>query len=106
MSTPIPSYVVYARLQDDLGHDTDTGVTSLSFSSGGSYLASGGIDGKVCVWNVSSKKLLHVVQVSVAVLSLDWAKLGEELLVCGLEDGTIVSIVLTPVSEKLFGRAL
>ena len=93
----IPRYVESGRLEDELGHKK--GVTSLAFSANGSYLASGGLDAKVCIWSTSMQKLLHSVKVSVAVLSLDWGKRGEDFLLCGLDDGTLVSIVLTPVCE-------
>lgn len=92
----LPRYVEAGRLEDELGHSK--GVTSLAFSTHGSYLASGGLDAKICIWNATTKKLLHSIKVSVAVLSLDWEKRDEDLLLCGLEDGTMVSVSVTSVS--------
>ena len=94
----IPYYVPAGRLSDKRGHHK--GVSALSFSARGSYLASGGLDNKICIWGAHTKQLLHVVEVSVTVLSLDWVKQGENVVVCGLADGTVVSVVLAAVSRK------
>ena len=91
----LPHYFESGRLSDPLGHYK--GVTALSFSAHGSYLASAGLDNRICIWNPDTQKLLHSVEVSVAVLSLDWVQSGEDILVCGLGDGTIVSLVLESV---------
>lgn len=95
----LPRYVEAGHLSDDHGHTK--GVTSLSFSAHGLYLASGGLDAKICIWNASTQKLLHSIEVSMAVLSLDWVKRDEDILLCGLQDGTMVSVLLTSVGAPL-----
>ena len=96
-SMRIPQYTDAGQLSER-GGGHQKGVTSLAFSARGSYLASGGLDSKICIWSSNTQKLLHYVLVSVAVLSLDWVPQDEDLLLCGLEDGSIISVFLSPVS--------
>lgn len=65
------------------------GITAVAFSRDGMYLATAGLDGRVCIWNADSGKLLHKYVGSSAVLSLAWVPSGEEALLFGSQDGNI-----------------
>ena len=93
-------YSETTRLAHSKSGHTD-GVACLAFSSAGSLLASGGLDGKLCVWSTRDGKLQLAVQVYKSVLSLTWAHRKEDFLVCGLEDGTLVSVRLSQASQYL-----
>ncbi len=70
-------------------------ISCLSFSPKGKYLASAGIDGRICIWLVSNGRLLHVITGKQAVLSLQWTLLKGDSLLCGLLDGTVAFITIT-----------
>ena len=91
MADTLPTYIIAGRPSDGLGHNK--GIACLALSANGLYLASG-------IWDVVNQKLQHVVRTSVAVVSLDWEKRGETLLLCGLTDGTVAWVVITPVSTS------
>ncbi len=80
-------YTLSTTLKD--GHSK--GITSLVFNPEGSLLATGGLDGAVCVWDTKSWKLLDVYYAKTSVTSLAW--FTNEALVCGLEDGIMASLV-------------
>lgn len=69
------------------------GVTSVAFSPNGLLLASGGMDGRV----TSRGKLLYVFSGTSPVLSVVWLESTDKDLVCGMEDGTIVTLQISMV---------
>ncbi|KAI0753041.1 WD40-repeat-containing domain protein [Daedaleopsis nitida] len=79
------------------------GVTTVVFSPNGQLLASGGMDGRVCIWSVPQRKILHVFSGKSAVLSLAWLESANNQLICGMEDGTIASLAITTESIQLDG---
>lgn len=88
-------YQQIARLRHSEGHTN--GITTLTFSPNGRLLASGGLDGRVCIWEISGHKLRYVFLGKSSVLSLGWLDKSNERLVCGMEDGTIASLTLSNV---------
>ncbi|RDX40103.1 WD40 repeat-like protein [Lentinus brumalis] len=93
-------YLRHSRLIHPAGH---TGaITTITFSPDGRLLASGGLDGRVCVWQLSSGKLVAVCSGKSSVLSLVWLD-SEGHLVCGMADGTIASVAIGAVFLKLDG---
>ncbi|KAI1785308.1 WD40-repeat-containing domain protein [Ganoderma leucocontextum] len=86
------SYDVLAQLQ--LGHTG--GVAAVAFSPSGTYLATGGLDSKVCVWTLSNQKLYHIFGGSEPVLSLAWLPNREDTLICGSQDGAICVLRVSP----------
>ncbi|KAI0712370.1 WD40-repeat-containing domain protein [Earliella scabrosa] len=84
----------------------DIGITAAAFSPRGSFLATAGLDGKVCVWEVSDYKLSYVYKGDTAILSLCWSvdKPGEEnSLVIGYQDGNVGTLSLSPEALTLKG---
>ncbi|TBU28225.1 WD40-repeat-containing domain protein, partial [Dichomitus squalens] len=74
----------------------------VAFSPTGQLLASGGLDGRVCVWQVVSHALIYVFSGQSAVLSIAWLEDSEQL-VCRMQDGTIAHLVILASSIKLEG---
>lgn len=66
-------------------------VASVAFSPDGSLLATCGLDGKLCVWNWASNKLLFrfVSKSNTAILCCQWRQERNDQIICGLGDGTI-----------------
>ncbi|KAI9205088.1 WD40-repeat-containing domain protein [Polychytrium aggregatum] len=71
----------------DLGVHSDT-VAAVAFSFDGAFIASGGMDGKVFVFKVSTGELVVTLDGPTEVSWLDWHPRGPVLL-AGSADGTI-----------------
>ena len=101
-------YQRVARLVHPDGHSD--GVTVVAFSPNGLLLGSGGMDGRICIWDIARRKLIYVFSGKSAVLSLLWLGASNCKLVCGMEDGTIaflaISTVLVPVTFFALHRTL
>ncbi|KAH9834088.1 WD40-repeat-containing domain protein [Rhodofomes roseus] len=94
-------YQQLAKLSHPKGHSD--GIAMVAFSPSGLLLASGGLDGRLCVWDVDSGKLRYVFSGKSAVLSMSWDLLGDEHIVCGMEDGTIASMTMSGDSISVSG---
>lgn len=90
-------YLEAARLSR--GHSA--GITALAFSPRGTYIASAGLDGKVCVWRSNDYDLIHVISRAgdIPVLSVAWLSSAEDRLICGLKDGGIVCCHMGKASD-------
>ena len=88
------AYEQFARV--DNGH-TDA-IAALSFSPKGTYLATAGLDSKLCVWRVTDQTIYHTYAPGSPVLSVCWMPGREDRLVCGMQDGAISTLTLSPVS--------
>ena len=77
----------------------------MSFSPDRALLASGGIEGNICVWDMKAQKLLAssapVAQKGVSVLSCAWKEGRNDSFVCGVQDGSIAEVTLTSVSTPV-----
>ena len=80
-------YTQTAHLSD--GHSK--GITSVAFNPDVSLLATGGLDGMVCVWNTVTWLLVDIYYPERAVTALTW--LTGSTLICGLQDGVLSSVV-------------
>ncbi|KAI0646434.1 WD40-repeat-containing domain protein [Trametes meyenii] len=78
-----------------LGRGRTTGVSAVAFSSQGNFVATAGLDGKACIWDIADCTLLHMFSSAVPILSLTWAGEGEDSVICGLKDGTIACLMVT-----------
>ena len=81
-------YQDYLRLAN--GHTR--GITKVAFSPNGVFIATAGLDGRVCVWNAQTGELGYVFSGTTEVLSLIWAPPRDDIMICGLADGTLACL--------------
>ena len=91
------SYQPFTKLNHKDGHSS--AISAVKFSPDGHFIASAGLDGRICIWNVYGSKLMYVFIGKSPVLSLLWAAPSNSHLVCGMEDGTIASLTISNVSR-------
>ncbi|TFK79939.1 WD40 repeat-like protein [Polyporus arcularius HHB13444] len=72
------------------------GITKVVFSPDGTLLATGGLDGRICVWGVEKGVLCHAYSGTSEVLEVVWPATPPGLM-CGLGDGHIAWM---PFSEE------
>ncbi|KAI1785652.1 WD40-repeat-containing domain protein [Ganoderma leucocontextum] len=65
------------------------GIAKVAFSSNTLFVATAGLDGRVCIWDMETGELKYVFVGSSPVLSLLWIPAGDDLVICGLADGNI-----------------
>ncbi|OSC99346.1 WD40 repeat-like protein, partial [Trametes coccinea BRFM310] len=70
----------------------------VAFSPSGNYLATAGLDGKTCVWDIDSKDLLYSFDGESPVLSLVWVPPNEDALVCGFLNGNMAVLKISATS--------
>ena len=90
-------YAEFARLLG--GHNG--ALTTISFSPRAKYLATAATDNRICIWEVASRKLLCKYQGSSYALCFAWVPSVEGHVLCGMLDGYVVSLALTPVCHSL-----
>ena len=91
-------YKEFRRLSN--GHSR--GITSVSFSSEGNHIATGGLDGKICIWRLDDNKLLHSFSGQTAILSLIWIPGKENALLCGSQDGNVTVLTISEVRRAVY----
>jgi len=92
------TYLPVHTLKD--GH-TDN-VISLAFSTSGIFLASGGEDAQVIVWDTDQGISVARVALQSPVLSLLWDVHRDSALFCGCQDGTLLLFPDIQVIRFLF----
>ncbi|KAI0812291.1 WD40-repeat-containing domain protein [Irpex lacteus] len=82
-------------------------ISCLAFSPNMTLLASGGIDGKICIWAVDSQDLLYscTSKTSSSVLCCIWKEGRNDSILCGLGDGTIAEVTFSESKVSLVGIA-
>lgn len=81
MSDP---YLLHHTLRG--GHESS--IISLAFSPTGDYLASGGEDSAINIWNVHDGTLAHRIQLKSPILCLEWDPWRQNRIFCGCQNGT------------------
>ena len=92
------AYKEHVRLAG--GHSA--GIAAVSFSPHGKLLATAGLDGNLCIWDVSSGDLAHVHRSNSAALSISWTPEDEDSLQYGMEDGYLVKLIISQVSGAMY----
>jgi WD40 repeat protein len=97
-TTSEPETISYPYTSDELFRH-DGAVWAVDWSSDGRWIASGGADGTVHIWDVNEGKTVDVIQVGGIVRSVAWSP-DSTRLAYGGENGTleIVNSPLLPVS--------
>ncbi|RPD56983.1 WD40 repeat-like protein, partial [Lentinus tigrinus ALCF2SS1-7] len=75
----------------------------ISFSPRAKYLATAATDNRICIWDVTSRKLLNRYHGSSYALCLAWVPDFEGHLLCGMLDGYVVSLTFTPKTIRARG---
>nr|VWO96414.1 Transcriptional repressor TUP1 [Ganoderma boninense] len=78
------------------------GVAAVAFSPNGKFIASAGLDCKLCIWKASDGNVVHIFVGASAVLSLAWV--SQDLLLCGMRDGSIAALAMTQLHAASFPR--
>ncbi|KAI0738687.1 WD40-repeat-containing domain protein [Daedaleopsis nitida] len=72
-----------------LSNEHSKGISSVAFSPHGSFVATAGLDGKVCWWDMENGDLLYAWAGDSAVLRVVWVPEQEDSIICGLKDGNV-----------------
>ncbi len=96
----MPAHLRYEELY--CARDHYLGITSVTFSPNGTFLATAGLDGTVCIWRVADHALLHVYKNKTAIVCLAWILNGEDSVLLGYEDGNVATLSITSVSSSEF----
>ncbi|KIK13539.1 hypothetical protein PISMIDRAFT_688616 [Pisolithus microcarpus 441] len=84
----MPAYVEHKTLVGEHGDSVNT----VAFSPCRRYLASGSSDHSMCIWNMHSGSFLFRVVFDSAVNVLHWHPTHKETLICGCDDGSVLSM--------------
>ncbi|KAI0744432.1 WD40-repeat-containing domain protein [Earliella scabrosa] len=70
-------------------------ITAVVFSPQGNFLATGSLDGKLCIWNVEEGRLLYRHIGEHEITSIVWLPDGEEELLFGTRCGHVARLTVT-----------
>nr|VWO96409.1 Guanine nucleotide-binding protein subunit beta-like protein (Cytoplasmic antigenic protein 1) [Ganoderma boninense] len=86
-------YTETARLTE--GH-TAQGITCVEFNPDGTLLATGGMDGRLCIWDAEQGRLLHqyITLSAVPITSLGWIDAERPTVMVGNKSGNLVIVVV------------
>ncbi|KAI0688939.1 WD40-repeat-containing domain protein [Earliella scabrosa] len=70
-------------------------VTTVVFSPGGNFLATGSLDGKLCIWHVEEGRLLYRHIGEHEITAIVWLPEGESELLFGTRRGHVVRLTIT-----------
>lgn len=92
ISLPFPSRMdePYAHLFNLKGYKNP--INTLSFSASGEFLATGGEDGVVWIWDPQDGKFVASFDVKSPVLCLEWDPDFRKRLFFGCQDGTVAFV--------------
>lgn len=85
-------YKLFLRLE---GEHSQT-ITCVAFSPDGLYIACGGDDNKLSVWDASSAESLHVLSGECPILCLSW--LNSDQVVGGMDNGGLACVTIDKVA--------
>lgn len=82
-------------------------ITCLAFSINGNYIAIGGLDGKLQIFDLSDGQLHYTIVTPSPIKSLKWLSGAEQTLVCACQSGILIDIIIRAgVSNLLRPRGI
>lgn len=69
-------------------------ITCLAFSIGGEYIAIGGLDGKLQIFDLANGQLHYSIVAPSPIKSLIWLPGAEQTLVCACQSGILINIIV------------
>ena len=76
------------------------GISCVEFSLDGTLIATGGLDGNLCVWTTDGGRLLHTYACANPITSIAWTPGQRPTIVAGSKAGNIVILVVNNVSGR------
>ncbi|KAI0716862.1 WD40-repeat-containing domain protein [Earliella scabrosa] len=84
-------------------NDHEDAITAVAFSPQGLLLATGSLDGRLCVWNVQEGRLLYRHLGEHEISAIAWLPACEDELLFGTKRGNIVRLTITPNDLSVSG---
>lgn len=72
----------------------------MAFNHRGTYLATTGLDGKICIWDVLNGALCFRYSGKSAVLSVAWLEEMDVAVLVGMRDGNMVCLIADTESVR------
>lgn len=98
VSTSVSMFREYSELCRLRGGHAEA-ITAVAISPLGAYVATAAADNKICIWEISSHKILHEIHGSSYAVSLVWAPSREDQIFCGMADGYVTFVRFSKVSN-------
>ncbi|KAI9059350.1 WD40 repeat-like protein [Trametes sanguinea] len=75
-----------------LRHGHVSSITAIAICPTGTHIATGSLDGVVCIWELASQKVLYSYDGEIAILALRWDPRLHDTVLCGMDHGYLASL--------------